>query len=228
MLLNRILFVVIFYFMITSCKKNDCPSAQEIYNSATSVNIPDNDKKNFAFSNINKITFMLNDTSVISFNITNINLSYVRGNGDIYADDPCSRYSYKYENNNYEYKSSSSILPGIRMLIKTTADQNTNTPTSFSSFDIIMCNHYLPNGSVDEIFSLSGGTGSEFNLNKFTKIDTIRTSFDSVYLDLYKMNLLKNTGSGYYSYDIIYFSTTKGIVKIIDSNNNKFELIKTE
>ena len=113
--------------------------------------------------------------------------------------------------NSFVYSSSSQVLPSITAYFYRFWDATV--------YDINF-SEYIPNVNTSGAYrGVSGAGGVTFNLSGYLKIDSIRTSFDSIYYNVY---LFRSPN------DTIYYSPTKGIVKMIFYNNNKFELIKAE
>lgn len=226
---NHNLILILFaFFIFNSCKKSatPCPTQDEIAKFAMPVDIPQLDKKNIAYSNINKMTFLLNNSGLVIFTLTKNFQNYFPG--DVTSNDECGRYRYKFQNNIMFYNSQSMVLPGMSMQVFTNSALTYNA-TSHSTFTIELMKHYMPDGGGVDDYSFN--RNSEFNLQNYTKLDSVKTSFDSVYYNIYLIALYKyitTNHGGYYLYDTIYYSTTKGIVKITDWNNNTFELIKVE
>jgi len=211
--------IVYFFFLflvIESCTK--CESREELLAKAKPSNIPASDKNDFAFYHINKMTFLLNDTSVLVFNLTSKNSQYIPFIGSY--EGSCETFDKKNELNSFVYSSSSQLLPNITAYFYRFWDATV--------YDINF-SEYIPNVNTSGAYrGVSGAGGVPFNLSGYLKIDSIRTSFDSTYWGLYLFKTFKYIAPGNYLHDTIYYSATKGIVKIIDSNNNKFELIKAE
>ncbi|MEI6596557.1 MAG: hypothetical protein WCO28_13405, partial [Bacteroidota bacterium] len=200
-------FFFFLFLVIESCTK--CQSREELLASAKPSNIPVSDKNDFAFYHINKMTFLLNDTSVLVFNLTSKNFQYNPYIGSF--EGSCQTFDKKDEENSFVYSSSSQMLPNITTWQKTFVNQ-TNFDINFSG--------YIPNFNANSSVVYRGiGTqgGLQFILSNFLKLDSIKTSFDSIYYNVY---LFRSPN------DTIYYSPTKGIVKMIFYNNNKFELIK--
>ena len=219
-------FLLSLIIFICSCSSN-CPSKEEIDNKALPNSIADSVKKDFQFYKINKMTFLFNDSSIVIYNFSIKNISFVP-EYEQGQDNFCHQYSYKNEQNALEYSSSSLIIPTINMTIGMSSYFNR---TPFYLFTFIQ---KLPNDAENGTIS-NCWTKGDFIFSNYTKIDTIRTSFDSVYYNIYKFVLSEFVSSsinpnymGYYLYDTLYYSTTKGIVKIVDGYKNVYELIKTE
>ncbi len=164
------------------------------------------------------MTFLLNDTSVIVFNLSKKDFQYIPFIGSY--EGSCETFDKKNELNSFVYSSSSQILPSITAYFYRFWDATV--------YDINF-SEYIPNVNTSGAYrGVSGAGGVTFNLSGYLKIDSIRTTFDSIYYGLYLLKTFKDNYPGYYLHDTIYYSPTKGIVKMIFYNNNKFELIKAE
>jgi hypothetical protein len=167
---------------------------------------------------------MVNDTTVFVYNLTSKNFTY--NPCPEQNEGSCFNYSKKAEQNAFSYSSTNQILPNITSYMKI----NESPPPTGILFDINF-SAYTPDpnyaGPYRDYRGVGGPNGTIFNLSSYLKIDSLRTAFDSIYFNVYILPAFRYTNPGYL-YDTIYYSITRGIVKIIDSNNNKFELIKAE
>lgn len=207
--MRLIQFTPVFFLLMGffSCHK-PCISEEEVFNKAVPIYIQGDDKKKLPYSSYSKLTYLLNDTSIIVFSAKKKDITFALANcGD--QEEICLNCSSKLEQNYYEFESNSKYLKSISLNLK--ADNHINYQTTF---DIQL------RRSVDFYHRIS-----PFDLSKFPKIDSIKTFSDSIYYNLYRIEL-RWASSDYY--DTIYYSPTKGIIKILTSDGDKFELLKNE
>jgi len=181
--LNKIKFKIIFcvlvvFFILTSCS-DKCKSNQELLDKAIPINLTSSDKNSLAFYHINKMTFMVNDTSVLVYNLTSKNFTY--NPCPEQNEGSCFNYSKKAEQNAFSYSSSSQIIPNITSYMKV----NESPPPTGILFDINFSDYTPdPNAPYKTYRGVGGPNGTIFNLSSYSKIDSLKTAFDSIYFNI--------------------------------------------
>ena len=201
----KFLTVLFLSFLLIGCnKKSDCQSEAELLSTAKPVNFTDKQKSRIPYRNINKITFLLNDTQTVVYSINN-HKDYYNLVCKFMGDNLCMECKTKNEKEEHIYFA--------------------------SGFQTIYIIQEFP---VPDIRNYQ--TTNDCNLSVY--IGNYGGTYISDYLDSipfnYKDSLTINNKTYYnihlvnsYS-DSILYTKDFGIIKIIDNNHNKFELIKNE
>ena len=205
----KYLIVLILSVLLISCSKTKCPSDADWQTTAKPVYFTDKQKSRIPYRNINKITFLLNDTQTVVYTNSYHNdyFTLVCSSGET-----CKTCDTKNETENYIYVASG--FQTINVMHELRPPSSGNGINILCVLDITLGYDSEPYPS-DYLDSIPFMDSILINNKTYHNIHLITPDYYNSY-----------TSKVYY--DSVFYTKDFGIIKIIDRFKNKFELLKNE